>query len=84
MTSGHGSRVYDFICRNLKGKTVFAGKPGIAIAFDAEDIPGVIEKHRHIPLVPVAIPADAAKRWHARKSVPSWRQQNSRRYHARP
>jgi hypothetical protein len=59
-----------FYSRYLSGKCAWSVKPGIAIqAYGGEQLVKTFEKNKAngIELVAVEVPADASKRWRARK-----------------
>ena len=56
----------DFLCRGLDGKQFWGHKPGIAMRLELDDgLRTLLNNHSDWTLV--AIPADADKRWRARK-----------------
>lgn len=63
----------DFAATNLSGKSCWSQKPGLAREFYGDDqFKKVLADHPEFRAV--TIPADAAKRWRARKAVRgSWR-----------
>lgn len=56
----------DLLCKGLDGKQIWGSKPGIAIRAELDDGLRML-LNRHPDWALVAIPADAAKRWKARK-----------------
>jgi hypothetical protein len=66
----HGN-CYAFYSQGLKGKRSFTSKPGIALRYaGGDELRAILEKHPE--LVFLEVPADADKRWRARKPVRSW------------
>lgn len=63
---GSGYEHYVFYARGLNGKAILSEKPGIALKHEGGSQLRDLLK-RHPTLVAIAVPADAAKRWSARR-----------------
>lgn len=70
----HGRPHYTFYSSYLSGRTTWSTKPGIAIQYQGGDtLRNDILKNNHLDLVALEVPADADKRWKARKPVRRFR-----------
>jgi len=63
---------YSFYSEWMSGKRGWSSKPGIAVQFFGTD-QFKAELSKHPDWVALEIPADADKRWRARKPVPNYR-----------
>lgn len=74
---GHGLRSWSVYSRLLNGEKSFTSKPGIGVRFSANGAKDTLQRNKHKieGLVAVEVPADADKRWRARKRryTPRWK-----------